>query len=337
VSEFDRPSAGANVTAGAVYLLGGNASVDVPVSLDAKKAYSIAVEGRHDKPPPVVLALRFEDNPTTVARFVFDKGDDSLAWQQQPVVTHRAVSRLRLVFVNDYTGPEGDRNAAITRLRVLDAETTGPLTGGEKGLPGYVLFTVGAGQSAGISSKRPLPTTSPLLLDYAPLRSLDNLQVSPGDHLLVLPEGWSASDVNVSISREYAPADFTNLSEGTVIAGGAAHLLGVLTRFDVATSLTANTRYTVSVEGQHSVPPPVIVVMKSADDPTTLATFTFAKGDRSFAWEEQTISTTAPIRRLHFLFVNDYNGPDGDRNAVIRRIRIIEDRNSLPMRGNKSE
>jgi hypothetical protein len=95
------------------------AKFDIPTSLTAKTEYAISVEAENSHIRPVILALRAEDGKTELARYVFDRRDDSLAWQEKRITPTTDMKRISLVFVNDYSGPEGDLNARVTRVRIV--------------------------------------------------------------------------------------------------------------------------------------------------------------------------------------------------------------------------
>lgn len=207
------------------------------------------------------------------------------------------------------------------RLLRLKSAATSP----EPKPQGFVEFTVGKQNLVSISSRKPLSSSSPLILDHSPLQGVDAIRLTSGTHVLQFPKGWSQDDVTVrAVGREFSVQEFQNPLKGAVLRSMTAYLLGQDSSVDIPTSLTAKKQYSVAVEAANSVPPPVILALRSGDNPTTLAKFVFAKGDRSVVWQEQTVTTTATIPLLRLAFTNDYVGPEGDRNALIRRVRVVE-------------
>jgi hypothetical protein len=95
--------------------------------MTAGMEYAVSVEAQNSRVGAVVIALRGPDNKTELARYTFDRKDESLAWQQKRVTPAVDMNQVFFAFISDYTGPEGDLNAHVTRVRVVRAE---PSNGG---------------------------------------------------------------------------------------------------------------------------------------------------------------------------------------------------------------
>jgi len=188
---------------------------------------------------------------------------------------------------------------------------------------GFLVFQVGAQNLITISTRRSPSTTSPLVLDFSPVKQLDGLVLARGEHILTLPQGWSENDVSVrAIGRDYTGDDFLNTSGG-IIQYRVAHLFIQNAKFDVATSLTAKTEYTIAVEAEHSRIGQVTIALLAADGKTQMAQYVFDRRDNSVSWQEKKITPPADMNRISFAFVSDYTGAEGDLNARVSRVRVI--------------
>jgi hypothetical protein len=184
-------------------------------------------------------------------------------------------------------------------------------------------FEVGKQNLVSISTQRPIPTTSPLVVDYSPLKQPDTIKLGMGEHLLVLPMGWSEEDVTVrAIGCEYSAKEFENTTGGATV-GNAAQLFGQNARFDISTSMTAEREYIVGVQAVNGRPAPIIIVLWGPNK-TELGRYEFDRGDNSLTWQEKKVTPKVDLTRLSIVFVNDYTGPDGDRNATVYRVRVVE-------------
>jgi hypothetical protein len=126
VGEFENLRGG-TVGQGAARLFIQDAAFSVPTSMTAGMEYAVSVEAQNSRVGAVVIALRGPDNKTELARYTFDRKDESLAWQQKRVTPAVDMNQVFFAFISDYTGPEGDLNAHVTRVRVVRAE---PSNGG---------------------------------------------------------------------------------------------------------------------------------------------------------------------------------------------------------------
>jgi len=127
VREFENLRGG-TVGQGAAQLFIQDAAFSVPTSMTARMEYAVSVEAQNSRVGAVVIALRGPDDKTELARYTFDQKDESLAWQERRLTPTVDMNRLTFAFMSDYTGPEGDLNAHVTRVRVMRA---GPANGGK--------------------------------------------------------------------------------------------------------------------------------------------------------------------------------------------------------------
>ncbi|MBM3333967.1 hypothetical protein FJY63_04835 [Candidatus Sumerlaeota bacterium] len=144
-----------------------------------------------------------------------------------------------------------------------------------------------------------------------------------GDHYLYLPAGLTLNDVSVqAVGREYSSQEFEALTGGSA-EGDWVVLFGESSRFEVPTMMTAGSEYRIAAEAENSRIKPVIIALRTADGKAELGRLTFGRKDGSFSWEEVAVKPQAGLVRIQVAFVNDYTGPEGDLNAVVRRVRIL--------------
>ena len=94
----------------------------MPVKIERAGLYDVSLCARNSRPGPVKLNIVNPDEPVvfpkTLAEFTFDKNDDSWSTQTQQVPLSPDVTRLSVNFLNDYVGPDGDRNAFVLRVTI---------------------------------------------------------------------------------------------------------------------------------------------------------------------------------------------------------------------------
>jgi 4-amino-4-deoxy-L-arabinose transferase-like glycosyltransferase/tetratricopeptide (TPR) repeat protein len=206
-------------------------------------------------------------------------------------------------------------NMRLLRLESLAHEVPKP--------EGFIPFTVERPTTFMISTQRTLLSTSPLLLDYSPLKQLDSVMLTTGEHILTLPHGWSESDVVIRPKEGiYFGKDFLNIYGG-IMEYGVAKLFVQDGKFDIATSLTAKTEYAISVEAENSHIRPVILALRSSDGKTEMAQYVFDRRDDSMSWQEKRIVPPQDMNRISVVFISDYTGPEGDLNARVRSVRVV--------------
>jgi len=103
-----------------IYTKGG---INVPILLGETSTVFIRIFGRHDAPPPVLLAVSIDDAP--VGELAFKKGDDT--WGSETLTTTMVggCHWLSIEYINDFFDEEQqlDRNAYIDGLVVEVKDT----------------------------------------------------------------------------------------------------------------------------------------------------------------------------------------------------------------------
>jgi len=206
-------------------------------------------------------------------------------------------------------------NMRLLRLESLAHEAPKP--------DGFIPFTVERPTTFIISTQRTLLSTSPVLLDYSPLKQLDSVMLTTGEHILTLPHGWSEGDVAIRPKEGiHFGRDFLSIYGG-IMEYGVAKMFVQDGKFDIATSLTANTEYAISVEAENSRIHPTTLALRSPDGKTELAQYVFDRRDDSMSWQEKKIVPPQDMNRISLVFISDYTGPKGDLNARVRSVRVV--------------
>jgi uncharacterized membrane protein len=249
--------------------------------------------------------------------------DVSGAIQSYTIPVRSSVETAKFIHEMRIDPLDGDASysLAIGNMRLMRLESS--LAGKEPPPEGFIPFPVGAQNVFSISTRRPFSSTSPVLLDYSPLKQLEGLVLSKGEHILSLPKGWSPDDVLIrAAGREYSGEEFESVYGGA-IENKAAQMFIQNAKFDIPTSLTAKTEYAVGVEAQNSRIGPVVIVLRAPDGKMEMARFTFDRKDDSISWQEKRIIPDSDLNRISFAFMSDYSGPEGDLNARVSRVRVV--------------
>jgi uncharacterized membrane protein len=249
--------------------------------------------------------------------------DVSGAIQSYTIPVRSSVETAKFIHEIRIDPLDGDASysLAIGNVRLVRLESS--LASKEPPPEGFIPFQVGAQNVFSISTRRPLSSTSPLLLDYSPLTQLETVVLNKGEHILSLPKGWSADDVLIrAAGREYSGEEFESIYGGA-IENKAAQMFIQNAKFDIPTSLTAKTEYAVGVEAQNSRIGPVVIVLRAPDGKMEMARFTFDRKDDSISWQEKRIIPDSDLNRISFAFMSDYSGPEGDLNARVSRVRVV--------------